>query len=232
MNESVNIKMLIKTLKFTDKCPIPLKAKGSQALRNRSSPISVTNYIIVVSFASIARSRRIKLFVKKKKRKRSKKKRAEDNSALSFEAKDFYFYRVTRIPSAGKKIEEGNKVHYPSNGIYLKEWSRRMPMIVCSLLKKCAHLRKHYYALKPVPEQRNSVRWSANLLNQSRWRVDRAVNASWGCSMAHAASEYKFNGSGLWVGETIVSFIRTNFSAEIIKSVKTRPISGFHIDNY
>ena len=66
MNESVNIKMLIKTLKFTDKCPIPLKAKGSQALRNRSSPISVINYIIVVSFASIARSRRIKLFVKKK----------------------------------------------------------------------------------------------------------------------------------------------------------------------
>lgn len=187
--------MPIKTSKFTDKCPIPAKAKGSQALRNRSSPISVTNYIIVVSFASIARSRRINLFVKKKEEKRSEKKRAEDNSALSFEAKDFYFYRVTRIPSAGKKIEEGNKVRYPSSGIYLKEWSRGMPMIVSSLFKNCAHLRKRYYALKAVPHQRNSVWWSANLLNHNRWRVDRAVNASWDCFMAHAASEYKFNGS-------------------------------------
>lgn len=83
--------MPIKTSKFTDKCPIPAKAKGSQALRNRSSPISVTNYIIVVSFASIARSRRINLFVKKKKKKEVKKREQKIIALCPSRRKTFIF---------------------------------------------------------------------------------------------------------------------------------------------
>lgn len=137
-NERADIRIpLVKTLKFTD-----VRAKGSLTPRNRNSPISVTNYIIVVSFVSITRSRRINLFTETEKKDR-KKRKIENDGVASFEAKDFYFYRysVTRIPLAEEKIGERN-IRLLSfdrclfKSVYLKEWSCGMRVIVSLLVEK------------------------------------------------------------------------------------------------
>lgn len=79
-----------------------LKAKGEQAPWNRNSPFSVINYI-TSTFLSITRSRRFPTRSVPFQREKEKEERGREKRNLR---KDAYFYRVTRIPPAWKKMEE------------------------------------------------------------------------------------------------------------------------------
>lgn len=79
-----------------------LKAKGEQAPRNRNSPFSVINYI-TSTFLSITRSRRFPTRSVPFQREKEKEEKGREKRNLR---KDAYFYRVTRIPPAWKKMEE------------------------------------------------------------------------------------------------------------------------------
>lgn len=79
-----------------------LKAKGEQAPWNRNSPFSVINYI-TSTFLSITRSRRFPTRSVPFQREKEKEEKGREKRNLR---KDAYFYRVTRIPPAWKKMEE------------------------------------------------------------------------------------------------------------------------------